>query len=228
MLSASSRGQKSALQWRAGQLPGQTLVQERERVRVGGPSMEGRTIARPDVGRGTGRALPGGLQWRAGQLPGQTRDRHDDQPPALNPSMEGRTIARPDASTPAVLPHVFNLQWRAGQLPGQTRGASVCVVAAACTFNGGPDNCPARRGHPTPRGERPLPFNGGPDNCPARPAAAKFNDQLNLLLQWRAGQLPGQTSPRRTARTGARRSFNGGPDNCPARRDTPAVRRRLQ
>ena len=36
-------------------------------------------------------------------------------------------------------------------------------------------------------------------------------------LQWRAGQLPGQTPPRRSARGTAAPSFNGGPGNCPAK-----------
>ena len=38
------------------------------------PSMEGRTIARPDLPDGREAAIvPYGLQWRAGQLPGQTQ-----------------------------------------------------------------------------------------------------------------------------------------------------------
>ena len=38
-----------------------------------------------------------------------------------------------------------------------------------------------------------LAFNGGPDNCPARlPVGTKIFTPL-VFLQWRAGQLPGQT-----------------------------------
>ena len=118
----STRYSSPSLQWRAGQLPGQTWTmnpqpapasppfnggpdncparQAEPRVVMGGhvePSMEGRTIARPDT-----------------QIAADVRTR-------TPPSMEGRTIARPDphgsqsmASTRPVL------QWRAGQLHGQT------------------------------------------------------------------------------------------------------------
>ena len=85
------------LQWRAGQLPGQTGPLEQLEGRVIGASMEGRTIARPDLdvfGRKTAAEVV--LQWRAGQLPGQTHGvpgRAGARDPA---SMEGRTIARPD------------------------------------------------------------------------------------------------------------------------------------
>ena len=146
--------------------------------------------------------------------------------------MEGRTIARPDKL----------------QRPRPRCGRS--------SFNGGPDNCPARpaRGRvpggvpgQTPRSAPGAsPFNGGPDNCPARPTGRPpcgFSADLRHL-QWRAGQLPGQTwssgqvgasrpcSPSMEGRTIARpdvpagpiqaanrlaEPFNGGPDNCPAR-----------
>ena len=113
------------LQWRAGQLPGQTW------------------ICQPSV------VLRVELQWRAGQLPGQTNRHHRGlifgDPPDIHASMEGRTIARPNneavqeidrsdhasmegrtIARPNVPDHMAAsvlatlLQWRAGQLPGQT------------------------------------------------------------------------------------------------------------
>ena len=45
---------------------------------------------------------------------------------------------------------------------------------------------------------------------PAAPAAAG--------LQWRAGQLPGQTATSTTTATSPWTCFNGGPGNCPAKR----------
>ena len=64
----------------------------------------------------------------------------------------------------------------------------------------------------------PCSFNGGPDNCPAIPgAAADHRQRRPRTLQWRAGQLPGHTWPLPSRMTDCRlRSFNGGPDNCPA------------
>ena len=186
---------------------------------VRGPSMEGRTIARPNgrtctSPRRTCTTFNGGPD----NCPAKRRN-SGGALRLLAPSMEGRTIARPNAATlggPSTRGCPFNggpdncpakhaicmalaceltiLQWRAGQLPGQT---------------------PARRGQPA-RGE--ATFNGGPDNCPAK-RVGQGNPQVarSLCLQWRAGQLPGQT--RRTpAPPGSRRSaFNGGPDNCPAK-----------
>ena len=85
------------LQWRAGQLPGQTAAPEVERGRVRGASMEGRTIARPNDGLPPPRPRPRGA------------------------SMEGRTIARPNAPAAVITAgRGLSLQWRAGQLPGQT------------------------------------------------------------------------------------------------------------
>ena len=158
--------------------------------------MEGRTIARPDqMTLPTVAATAGGLQWRAGQLPGQTtaparlgrrrasfnggpdncparlgvpRHRHADDG---RPSMEGRTIARPDwLRVSECWETDLDLQWRAGQLPGQTLHLGHRLRPRRLSFNGGPDNCPARpaTGGQSMRGVL-TPFNGGPDNCPARP-----------------------------------------------------------
>ena len=80
-------------------MPGQTWPPLATVKGMGLPSMEGRTIARPDLPV-TAAQLE---MWRA-------------------PSMEGRTIARPDA--------------------GPAEGSNRPVPIAS--FNGGPDNCPAR------------------------------------------------------------------------------------
>ena len=86
-----------------------------------------------------------------------------------------------------------------------------------CTFNGGPDNRPARPTHATTdhRVRRPFnggpnnrparhcacwmpatttwTFNGGPDNRPTRPTEQPQRPVQGYGLQWRAGQLSGQT-----------------------------------
>ena len=85
-------------------------------------------------------------------------------------------------------------------------------------------------------------FNGGPGNCPAKPSTPRCRPSRAVCLQWRAGQLPGQTRARRVGdapgvspsmegraiarpnhlphsrRSPRRRPFNGGPGNCPAKR----------
>ena len=191
------------------------------------------------------------LQWRAGQLPGQTREPRrspathragfnggPDNCPARLPlriagrgggpaaSMEGRTIARPDGAAQVAEEAAVALQWRAGQLPGQTATPTGPIVDIGRSFNGGPDNCPARpcscarsrpvsprfNGGPDNCPARPPPsaaphppqpsFNGGPDNCPARRrCTASSPASWRTALQWRAGQLPGQT-PRSRASPG--------------------------
>ena len=127
-------------------------------------SMEGRAIARPNT---------------AG------RQHRPDTAAATRASMEGRAIARP------------NLK------------AIGTPVASSVTsrFNGGPGNCPAKRrdrdGWPT--SHRRASFNGGPGNCPAKRARGASMEGRAIArppapspdtfcsLQWRAGQLPGQT-----------------------------------
>ena len=137
------------LQWRAGQLPGQTRVSchrtiRHERPFNGGPDNCPARLARHLLAtlyrtylQWRAGQLPGqtmaekrcanaacGLQWRTGQLPGQTIDPGLVADSAYPPSMEGRTIARPDLSTASPVSSVRALlQWRAGQLPGQTSGA---------------------------------------------------------------------------------------------------------
>ena len=86
------------LQWRAGQSSGQTVGIVRFATFNKIPSMEGRTIVRPDPD-----VLIGIVEQRD-----------------IIPSMEGRTIVRPD------LPFCFY------------------IGEPSTTFNGGPDNRPAR------------------------------------------------------------------------------------
>ena len=109
------------LQWRAGQLSGQTA--------------ERRRPCRHHIS----------LQWRAGQLSGQTGGGRRSGPVRRVPSMEGRTIVRPD------------MRW---------------IRAVRSWFPS---------------------FNGGPDNCPARQASPSTVAKHPNHLQWRAGQLSGQT-----------------------------------
>ena len=156
--------------------------------------------------------------------------------------MEGRAIARPNVSVQgAMTVERGMLQWRAGQLPGQTRPCRSLAGNGRAGFNGGPGNCPAKPlfvtlkktncvasmegraiARPNLRSQRTAlqcvaGFNGGPGNCPAKLQVPGVADSTSQVLQWRAGQLPGQTCRRRrTSRTGSR-CFNGGPGNCPAK-----------
>ena len=193
---------ETCLQWRAGQLPGQTGVRTSERRRDTGML---------------------GLQWRAGQLPGQTshpldaRDRLADSDPFNGGP--GNCPAKPE--------------FPAGR------------SSAGEPFNGGPGNCPAkpvtrtlsvnaRIRCPSMEGRaiaRPNTDSMGtrstdgwwpsmegraiarPNRCsqwPCTPTAPS-------ALQWRAGQLPGQTCQSRWTPHGAKEAFNGGPGNCPAK-----------
>ena len=158
--------------------------------------MEGRTIVRPDKmcsSHPSHRECC--LQWRAGQSSGQTRRRMDRDPTRQNsfnggpdkrparparsrsgtttgwhPSMEGRTIVRPDTCGElAAKNRMIPLQWRAGQSSGQTGRCGVTTRIRLFSFNGGPDNRPAR------------PWMTNTTKCASR------------CLQWRAGQSSGQT-----------------------------------
>ena len=185
---AVDHGRASALQWRAGQLPGQTRAADQKRSeRFGEASMEGRAIARPNV------AVTEAITVVT----------------ILPASMEGRAIARPNAP--------------ASPLAASLEGRS--ADGTDLSFNGGPGNCPAKHEMsetgPSPRAGRPACFNGGPGNCPAKPNGVRGPSAggLTLTLQWRAGQLPGQTRRRRYRAAGCTRlRFNGGPGNCPAKR----------
>ena len=112
-------------------------------------------------------------------MPGQTLTlpprRH-----TMNPaSMEGRAIARPNCHRPC------------------------CNAHRQHRFNGGPGNCPAKPGSRQPGGSPQSSFNGGPGNCPAKRIATLIPTlPMRPLLQWRAGQLPGQTRIQRNGASG--------------------------
>ena len=211
------------LQWRAGQLSGQTEHAIDEAVDPTQPSMEGRTIVRPDLLAGRHRTGTGqSLQWRAGQLSGQTVDHDEKLNLSYDPSMEGRTIVRPDgrwSRCRRVLVATFN-------------GGPDNCPARPCecrqhpqrlpSFNGGPDNCPARRRTPRLVPSRTHPFNGGPDNCPARPVSHTLVGANGSTFNGGPDNCPAR--PRSQQRLCSRRhSFNGGPDNCPARQEESKV-----
>ena len=166
--------------------------------------MEGRTIARPNDGEspqaiaslqerpfnGGPDNCPAKLRWRA--IPRSRRSKTGF------PSMEGRTIARPNPALGSPGPRAVHSQ---PSMEGRTIARPnifECPPPWSCpsvprAFNGGPDNCPAklpkRCGTYSPR----FAFNGGPDNCPAKPRNLTWNYACATYLQWRAGQLPGQT-----------------------------------
>ena len=60
-------------------------------------------------------------------------------------------------------------------------------------------------------------FNGGPDNRPARLGTLMHSVKNTTFLQWRAGQSSGQTLSTIFSVFPLRCPFNGGPDNRPAR-----------
>ena len=138
--------------------------------------------------------------------------------------MEGRAIARPNLiAIGTCWSETGELQWRAGQLPGQTILVHHLEDSADDRFNGGPGNCPAKPDEDK-LGVRPaMSFNGGPGNCPAKRVSGEDSPRREEMLQWRAGQLPGQTSWPVFSISMLRSSFNGGPGNCPAKPWTPSV-----
>ena len=139
----------TVLQWRAGQSSGQTEFSALDGLCCDTPSMEGRTIVRPDPTRpSTPCSRLWSLQWRAGQSSGQTTTKW--------------RLGKADGI----------LQWRAGQSSGQTTIPNGCSQQFAITFNGGPDNRPARPGRSTGACNLGDAFNGGPDNRPARQGTA--------------------------------------------------------
>ena len=134
------------------------------------PSMEGRTIVRPDsLSSPSGYHTQLALQWRAGQSSGQTM------------MVTGWLVAS------------CRLQWRAGQSSGQTlRARSQHLTQHRLQWRAGQSSGQTRRGLNL---SVPLirTFNGGPDNRPARPTASQPKSAVTLILQWRAGQSSGQT-----------------------------------
>ena len=111
----------------------------------------------------------------------------------VQPSMEGRTIARPDSTS------------------------SLRLTGLRSSFNGGPDNCPARRGDPTAAIQGAIALQWRAGQLPGQTSTTPTRIGCIRSLQWRAGQLPGQTPSELHAGQNPRHAFNGGPDNCPAR-----------
>ena len=208
------------LQWRAGQLPGQTLGRRRHPSLGIHASMEGRTIARPNRGKSVFTpATASTLQWRAGQLPGQTTSTAMEI--RQTPALQWRAGQLPGQTTTLVAraASTLRLQWRAGQLPGQTTWTCDEPEIPQPRFNGGPDNCPAKR--PLHWFKREvidrLQWRAG--QLPGQTSRfLRRAAQNTKMLQWRAGQLPGQTGASPRSVTGPQHCFNGGPDNCPAKR----------
>ena len=99
------------------------------------PSMEGRTIVRPNEGRPIpidfgSNAFNGGPDDRPAKSAVKVGDRSDE----LAPSMEGRTIVRPNPRTPRLRQ----------------------IIAAP--FNGGPDDRPAKCTGPATAAAPPMPL----------------------------------------------------------------------
>ena len=143
---------------------------------------------------------PPKLQWRAGQLSGQADVRHRTGPRPRTASMEGRTIVRPGSARSRA---TFWVRSRFNGGPDNCparRRRYQASERGPYGFNGGPDNCPARQSGVYRHPVRHRRFNGGPDNCPARPDEWVGGVVGYRELQWRAGQLSGQasfTAPRR-------------------------------
>ncbi len=158
------------LQWRAGQLSGQArwFTQRWSREHI---SFNGGPDNCPARHGSEGRFLQMGavLQWRAGQLSGQAGQRLRKPSRNNRASMEGRTIVRPGATPRSVsVPLMSSLQWRAGQLSGQAgRNGLIAGPVSRLQWRAGQLSGQARR-IDRELGYRRISFNGGPDNCPAR------------------------------------------------------------
>ena len=140
--------------------------------------------------------------------------------PRARPSMEGRTAVRPNRHVAGAAQPDRDLPSMEGRTAVRPNvHGSVTTRSCRCPFNGGPDSCPAKLrqdsatgrdgvGRPSMEGRtavRPNPargqsppggprsFNGGPDSCPAKPGQRQARLPHASGLQWRAGQLSGQT-----------------------------------
>ena len=181
--------------------------------------MEGRTIARPNPPpRPREPRRKPCFNGGPDNCPAKPGDRAGRRAADLFASMEGRTIARPNVISWVRCSHgSLVLQWRAGQLPGQTTLGPTTWRLGTTSFNGGPDNCPAkRRCAPTACRGRGS-FNGGPDNCPAKRLEIDHIAQGQRIasMEGRTIARPNPARRRRWSRSGW--GFNGGPDNCPAK-----------
>ncbi len=180
--------------------------------------MEGRTIVRPGLSSACVLfARNRGLQWRAGQLSGQAAldFTHTIRPGGFNGGPDN-CPARPLRSVRAMCRRRA-LQWRAGQLSGQADGVADSVGgistlqwrAGQLSGQAIEEWAQARYGG--------LRFNGGPDNCPARRrlGAHHHRHTVRASMEGRTIVRPGRASAGLIAEMASR--FNGGPDNCPAR-----------
>ena len=146
------------LQWRAGQLPGQTSSPDSVRVRPDHATRQ--------------------LQWRAGQLPGQTMLRVRLRSGARRISFNGGpgncpAKHRAGTSSAACAAESASMEGRAIARPNDLRSATEESALRRAGFNGGPGNCPAK--------------------LTSFEAAHARSFGPGFVLQWRAGQLPGQT-----------------------------------
>ena len=161
------------LQWRAGQLPGQTrtsqrLASVREVLQWRAGQLPGQTVKCPPSAD-----VARQLQWRAGQLPGQTAG-------TRKRSWRRHTV----------------LQWRAGQLPGQTgEFDAVDVDAAHASMEGRTIARPNSHRQDGVRRRHRASMEGRTIARPNRPRPG-WAAVPHGSLQWRAGQLPGQTAHR--------------------------------
>ena len=109
-------------------------------------------------------------------------------------------------------------------MPGQTVWLGRWPRAAAPAFNGGPGNCPAKPSVTLPATGAVMILQWRAGQLPGQTArTAASAAPTGPTLQWRAGQLPGQTSRQRSTRPTGSVSFNGGPGNCPTKRPTVKV-----
>ena len=201
------------------------------RTERGVASMEGRAIARPNVDR---RAPPPKLiqpcRFNGGPGNCPAKRAHGARWPvtARVPSFNGgpgNCPAKPPALRGAVITSISSFNGGPGNCPAK-RPASRCIVegraiarphrpAVATShglcFNGGPGNCPAKRDQW--RAGSSWRINGGPK--PNQLSVRRLGSLA--VLQWRAGQLPGQTAPGTVCSRPLAPCFNGGPGNCPAK-----------
>ena len=170
-----------ALQWRAGQLPGQTPPLRPGSEPVQEASMEGRAIARPNR---------------------RSRVQRPAQPAA---SMEGRAIARPNADDVAGQspePTPASMEGRAIARPNPRRTARAMGPGRASMEGRAiarPNLGDARRPYLLPQASMEGRAIARP-NLKVAPSSSTYWP----LLQWRAGQLPGQTVRARGAPSSAR------------------------
>ena len=158
--------------------------------------MEGRAIARPNAHfLGIDAAGEDYLQWRAGQLPGQTRlSKIADENPAIAPSMEGRAIARPNMHMTLSGPYWVcpSMEGRAIARPNAARATNHSAAEPVPSMEGRAIARPNAHGEHWGQVGRQPSMEG---RAIARPNAldSHWNQPSTSSLQWRAGQLPGQT-----------------------------------